>query len=80
MIEWVCVAASVPWNKLASDIAKGGLAPGDASHLFDWPFSRVVAVYLMDSVQPTPSLSDPDSMREWRNEQRKKKGLPPLKG
>lgn len=61
---------------MAKQITEAGLAPGDPTHLFGWPWPRVVAVYLMPLLSKKRDLSDPAEFRRWRNEQRAKKGLP----
>lgn len=42
------LAARVPWHKLAKQCADNMLDP---SHVFEWPFARVLAVYLLDAAR-----------------------------
>ena len=71
------LARSVNWAKLAKSLVENMVDP---SHLFDWPFCRVVAVYLSEGLAPTVDLTDPSSEREFFNRKRAAKGLPPIEG
>jgi hypothetical protein len=53
-------------------------AGNDPTPLFDWPLCRFIAVF-GSSDDGGETIMDAEQMREWRNKQRRKKGLPEIK-
>lgn len=64
------------WTEQARKWAEGGLNP---SEMYEMPFSRLYAIYYMPKPESNVvSFDNPEDLRAFRNERRKRMGLTPL--
>lgn len=67
----------VNWVEHAKEYAKNG---GDANAVYEIPFSRLYVIHFWEHSTGGGKvvIDSPESYWEWRNENRRKKGLPPI--
>lgn len=73
------LAAKLPWHSQAKQMVEREMGGIDPSHLFDWPFARVLAVYWLSAAGGVRAISREEAVAII-NRKREAKGLPPLKG
>lgn len=71
------LAPKLPWHTQAKAMAEREMGGIDPSHLFVWPFARVLAVYFLSAAGGAREVSRAEAV-EIINRRRAAKGLPPI--